>query len=135
MSLFIRIQDGIPFEHPIFEGNFKDAFPNVDTENLPSNFAKFVRVEQPAVGVYEVAEISYEWDGNVVKDIWTIRSMTEEEKQQKQDFVKSKWAATGYSSWTFNEETCLFESPIPTPNDGKMYLWNEETTSWADAQR
>jgi hypothetical protein len=35
-----------------------------------------------------------------------------------------------YPSWTLNEETCLWDSPVSYPNDGKEYLWNEDTTSW-----
>jgi hypothetical protein len=35
-----------------------------------------------------------------------------------------------YNSWVLNEETCLWNSPIPMPNDGQRYTWNEETQSW-----
>jgi len=35
-----------------------------------------------------------------------------------------------YSSWTLNEDTCLWEAPVAYPDDGKVYDWNEETTSW-----
>jgi hypothetical protein len=35
-----------------------------------------------------------------------------------------------YSSWTLNETTCLWESPVAYPTDGQRYTWNEETTSW-----
>ena len=35
-----------------------------------------------------------------------------------------------YASWTLNEETCLWEAPVAYPDDGQMYEWNEETTSW-----
>ena len=35
-----------------------------------------------------------------------------------------------YNSWILNETTCLWEAPIAYPDDGKIYLWNEETTSW-----
>jgi len=35
-----------------------------------------------------------------------------------------------YGSWVLNEETCQWESPIPYPDDGGMYLWNEETQAW-----
>jgi hypothetical protein len=31
-----------------------------------------------------------------------------------------------YSSWSFNEETLNWESPIPYPNDGKIYYWGED---------
>ena len=35
-----------------------------------------------------------------------------------------------YPSWILNEDSCLWESPIPYPNDGNNYTWNEETGNW-----
>ena len=35
-----------------------------------------------------------------------------------------------YPSWTLNEESCLWESPVAYPTDGEMYTWNEETQTW-----
>ena len=35
-----------------------------------------------------------------------------------------------FNSWTLNEETCLWDSPVPHPNDGQIYNWNEETQTW-----
>lgn len=35
-----------------------------------------------------------------------------------------------YPSWTMNEDTCLWDPPVPYPEDGQMYNWNEETQSW-----
>lgn len=35
-----------------------------------------------------------------------------------------------YPSWILNEETCLWEAPIPYPNDGVMYEWDEEAGDW-----
>jgi hypothetical protein len=37
-----------------------------------------------------------------------------------------------FPSWTLNEDSCLWQSPIPYPNDGKMYQWNEETGNWEE---
>jgi len=37
-----------------------------------------------------------------------------------------------FSSWTLNEQSCLWQSPIPYPNDGKMYTWNEEIGNWEE---
>ena len=37
-----------------------------------------------------------------------------------------------FNSWTLNETTCLWEAPTPMPDDGKMYSWDEETTSWIE---
>ena len=37
-----------------------------------------------------------------------------------------------YNSWTLNEETCYWEAPTPMPTDGKLYTWDEDTTSWVE---
>ena len=46
--------------------------------------------------------------------------------EQRDAFIPPK----PYNSWVLNEDTCLWESPIPYPNDENMYEWNEETLSW-----
>ena len=35
-----------------------------------------------------------------------------------------------YASWTLNEETCRWDPPVAYPEDGSLYTWNEDTTSW-----
>lgn len=35
-----------------------------------------------------------------------------------------------YESWSLNEETCLWESPTPRPDDGLKYYWDEDSKSW-----
>ena len=35
-----------------------------------------------------------------------------------------------YNSWTLNETTCLWESPVAKPGGDNIYEWNEDTTSW-----
>jgi hypothetical protein len=37
-----------------------------------------------------------------------------------------------FPSWILNEDTCLWESPIERPNDGKVYKWNEDEQSWEE---
>ena len=37
-----------------------------------------------------------------------------------------------YNSWVLNEDTCLWEAPTPMPTDGKIYNWDEATTSWVE---
>lgn len=37
-----------------------------------------------------------------------------------------------FASWILNEQTCLWEAPTPMPDDGKMYSWDEATTSWIE---
>ena len=135
MELYIRIKDGQPFEHPIFGDNFRQAFPNLDVNNLPPEFAKFERVERPELGVYEILsfnEPTYELIDGVYKDVWHKRNMTAEEIASKQQAVKDVWALNGFTSWVFNETTCAFEAPTPMPTDGKKYQWDEPTVSWIE---
>lgn len=35
-----------------------------------------------------------------------------------------------FASWTLNEETCQWEAPVAYPENGVMYVWNEELTDW-----
>lgn len=48
--------------------------------------------------------------------------------QQLDAFIPPK----PYPSWVLNEQTCLWEAPVPYPNDGKAYTWDEQTQSWVE---
>ena len=37
-----------------------------------------------------------------------------------------------FNSWTLNEDTCLWNSPVAYPEDGKLYKWNEEILNWEE---
>ena len=37
------------------------------------------------------------------------------------------YAPQPFNSWTLNETTCLWEAPIPHPDDGNEYVWDEAT--------
>ena len=134
MELFIRIKDGAPFEHPILGENFRQAFPDVDTENLPAEFARFVRIAPPTLGAYEKNQnVSYQLVDGVYTDVFTCEQMTAQEIAVKQQAVKDSWENNnGFASWTFNEQTCSYEAPTPMPTDGKVYLWNEEQLAWVE---
>ena len=38
-----------------------------------------------------------------------------------------------YPSWTLNEDTCTWDSPVPYPEEG-MHEWDEETKSWVELE-
>jgi hypothetical protein len=135
MELYIKLLNGKPTEHPITKENMETAFPDIDLNNLPENWAKFVRVPQPKLGVYETAECFYEWDGDVVKDVWYVHPMGEEEKKQKQERVKKSWVEDGgFSNWIFDEERCVHIPPKPMPQDGKLYIWVQQATNWVEVE-
>jgi hypothetical protein len=45
-----------------------------------------------------------------------------------EDFIEQQ----PYPSWIYNSEIKKWIPPVEYPKDGKIYTWNEETTSWIE---
>lgn len=126
MDLFIEIVNGHPVGHPYFGDNLRECFGN----SIPEKYVPFQRVEQPFKGdpYVDVSGPVYQWDNGVVKDVWTVRHFTPEERQAKIDAVKAM--GKPFESWVFDEAMCCFVPPVPNPNDGAMYIWDEGAVNW-----
>lgn len=37
-----------------------------------------------------------------------------------------------FQSWVLNEFSCNWEPPIPYPQDGKNYIWDESIINWVE---
>lgn len=87
MNLYIQIQDGKPWQHPLLEDNVLQAWPEIDLNNLPANLARFRRHQQPVssvlpVGNFQVPVCSYELaNDGVYEDTWTVREMDDDERR------------------------------------------------------
>lgn len=46
--------------------------------------------------------------------------------EQRDAFIPPK----PFTSWILDEFSCLWNPPIPYPNDGNLYYWSEDTLSW-----
>ena len=42
------------------------------------------------------------------------------------------YAPQPFPSWVLSPLTILWEAPVPYPTDGKLYSWDEATTSWVE---
>lgn len=65
------------------------------------------------------------YNGNIRKNFAGIGYTYDEDRDA---FIPPK----PFESWTLNEDTCLWEAPVAYPEDGKMYIWDEDTTSWTE---
>jgi hypothetical protein len=137
-NLYIEVVDGNIINHPIFESNLIQAFPEIDLANQ-DKYVPFQRVPQPQIGIFEVNEgVSYEFvSSNLVKDVWNVRPMTDEEKQAKIAAARSQQP---YPSWTLDEATLLWWPPVPypqsqDPNIKIFYRWNEDILNWEEEAR
>jgi hypothetical protein len=39
-----------------------------------------------------------------------------------------------FPSWVLNEESCLWDAPVPYPTDGELYSWDEAAGEWVAAE-
>lgn len=95
----------------------------------------------------EWIQTSYNVEGGVYIDPETGKpAPNQEEEIAKQDGRQRKnYAAVGdeyhhdldlfcrpkpYLSWILNPNTGFYEPPVPKPQDGNGYIWDEETQSW-----
>lgn len=134
IKCFIQVVNGESQNHPVIASNFKAVFPNydIDAGELPENWVEFSRIDPPVLGPYDLEKSSeYGQVDGVWTDVWTITSMTEDEKLAKQAETKAWWADNGYASWTFDEDLCRFVPPVPRPVSG-LHVWDEPTTSWVE---
>lgn len=148
MKLYIQVENGLPINHPAFEDNLIAAFGVV-----PDNWEPFVRIPRPDLSDYKVLlneTPSYQKVDGVWADVWDVRDMTPEERsafdaQKQADEREAKIAAahhyqinrpyaSNFSAWVFNENTLLYEPPIPRPQDGKFYRWSGPDNNWKEAE-
>lgn len=127
------IVDGEIVNHPLTLENISACYPQISEEDFKKNFALFEQTEEPVLGPYEVNEGKrYQWNNGVVKEVWNLRSMTEEEKRSKQENHRRAWQEQypDLINWQFNEETCRYDPPVPYPDDGELYIWDVEENRW-----
>ena len=83
MNLYIKVEDGHPVNHPIFEENLKqvlmvDAITDECLEH--HGYARFEKVNI-ALNEVEIGDPTYEMgEDGVVRQVNTVREMTQEEK-------------------------------------------------------
>ena len=54
MNYYIKLENGNTVGHPVAEDNLITAFPSIDLQNLPPEWAKFERIAAPLLKIYEV---------------------------------------------------------------------------------
>jgi hypothetical protein len=114
MNLYIETENGLTKNHPALEENLLQAFGSI-----PENWKTFVRLDRPELTVYQIMDSdmpTYKKVDGVWTDVWSIRNMTDEEKQVKQQSVRdsfnSREQAENWSAWTLDEATCTMQPPI-----------------------
>ena len=112
MSHFAKVLDGkvtqvIVAEQEFFE-TFVDSSPGEWIQTSYRTYANQHPEGRPLRGNYAGVGYTYDRENDVF------------------------YAPQPYQSWTLNKSTWIWEAPTPIPQDGKIYQWNEQTTSWVE---
>lgn len=109
MAHFAKVSEGIVVDIIVAEQKFIDTLPNKENW-IQTSYNTHGGVhdlgETPLRKNY--AGIGYRYD------------------KERDAFIPPKF----FDSWKLNEETCLWEAPIPYPQDNKQYIWNEAEQEW-----
>jgi hypothetical protein len=131
MELYIRVDDNIVIEHPIFKENLLLIFKEHDFSVPPLGYMKFEK-QDLNLGPYDIfTEQPYFIENNVVKN-GVRRVMTDQEKKAKQDEVLASFKAdTSYNSWVIDEESCMPVAPVARPDEDPFkWTWRESDQTW-----
>ena len=126
MAHYAKVKDGVVTQVIVAEPEFFDTF----VDNEPGEWLK----------------TSYNMRGGVYYDPATNEAaadqsvITGDEGRERKNYAGIGFTydrdrnafipPQPYASWTLNDTSCLWEAPVAYPDDGEMYTWNEETTSW-----
>ena len=122
MSHFAKVIDGIVQQVIVAEQDFIDSGAVGDASN-------WVQTSYNTRGGVHYNPNSNEPDGGIaLRKNYAGMGYTYDETRDA--FIAPK----PYPSWELNEDTCRWDSPTPYPDDGKEYIWNEDTTSWDERE-
>ena len=65
------------------------------------------------------------YNGNYRKNYAGIGYKYDEERDA---FIPPK----PFNKWVLNEDTCIWESPVPYPDDENQYVWNDNKGVWEE---
>ena len=120
MAHFAKVQDGIVTQVIVAEPEFFETF----VDSSPG----------------EWIQTSYNTRGGV-----HYKPNTSDPSDDQSKALRKNYAGIGYTydkqrdafippqpypSWSLNEETCLWDPPVPYPTDGESYTWDEDTQAW-----
>lgn len=141
LNLFIKLENGEPVNHPTTEENLLQFYPDLEVNNPPDGWGKFIREPHPDMNFFETVDtVNYELSEEYTKqfgtktwhDVYTIREMTPEEKEQKCLSFFSKKLEDLHPS--FNSVSGMFIPTKPMPQDGKFYEWVPNMNMWVDVE-
>jgi hypothetical protein len=118
MAHYAKVKDGVVTQVIVAEAEFFDTF----VDNEPGEWIQ--TSYNTRGGVHYNPETNEPDNGTPLRKNYAGIGFTYD--SEKDAFIPPQ----PYASWSLNDDTCLWEAPVAYPDDGEMYDWDEETTSW-----
>jgi len=95
-QLFIKVIDGQPVDHPVFQANLLQVYESQD--KIPPEYKPFQRYLQYVTpGPLQKAVCTYQYVNEQWCDVWEVVDMTEEEKTERTKEIH-EWAKDSESA-------------------------------------
>ena len=120
MGHFAKVVDGKVSQVIVAEPNFFDTF-------VDSSPGQWIQTSYNTRGNVHYAPNSNEPDGEPA-----LRGNYAGIGYTYDNINDVFYAPRPYDSWVLSETTWLWAAPVAYPDDGKVYVWDEETTSWQE---
>jgi hypothetical protein len=131
MSFYIKFENSNPVGHPATLENLQQIYPNFLNDFESLGYYPIEMLRPPAVSSSfptVIIEPRYELQNGVATMYYITRQMTQEEKQKRYNEMLDYGHV--YIGWTLNSENLFWEPPIPMPDDGQNYSWDNDTQNW-----
>ena len=120
MAHFAKVNNGIVEQVIVAEPEFFDTF----VDSSPGQWI----------------QTSYNTRGGVHYDPNTNQPSADQSKAMRKNYAGIGYSYDAqrdafippkpYASWVLDEQTCLWNAPVPYPTDGGRYAWNEANQTW-----
>ena len=125
MAHFAKVRDGLVVDVIVAEPEFFETF----------------RDTSPGTWI----QTSYNTRGGVHYNPETGEPSADQSKALRKNYPGIGWTYDDvldafippkpFLSWILDEQTGYWNAPIARPTDGKYYKWDEENTTWIEAER
>lgn len=115
MAHFAKVQDGIVTQVIVAEPEFFDTF----VDSSPGEWV------QTSYNTYGGVHSN---GGTPLRKNYAGIGFTYD--KERDAFIPPK----PFPSWVLNEDTCLWGAPVPYPQDGKRYQWDEAALNWVEVE-
>ena len=114
----------ISFDDLRFGFTAKDGDNIISERTYPPDGVKYICSDQEVLETFRL-----EWQADMVIDIDVWQEQTTGRVEGSHQVTVPR-PPQPYPSWTWNSETLSWDAPIPYPDDGKVYEWNEAEQRW-----